>query len=150
MSYSTIEAAVQTILQGLSQYSDSDVTRGDYRVLDQIQTDCAVLTPGSFGEPQRISQASYRAWDVLVDIFYIFRDDGSSWENFCTSRDNVVDELEKYPTLDGTSGITAVEVSATSDPLEVFDADGRGPFYLTQQLRVAVLERSDTTGGEFA
>lgn len=149
MTYTTVETAVQTVLQKLSNFADSEVTRGDYRVLDEIRTDCIVLVPGSFGEPQRISESIYRSWDVLADLFYVYLDDGSSWTNFTASRDDVINQLEQYPTLDSTSGITGVEVSADSDADEVWSEE-RGPFYITQRLRITVLERYDLTGGEFA
>ncbi|MEA1998243.1 MAG: hypothetical protein U9N61_02805 [Euryarchaeota archaeon] len=150
MSYSTVEAAVQTVLQKLTRFADSEITRGDYRILDAIRTDCIVLTPGSFGETQRISESVYRAWDVLADLFYCYLDDGSSWTDFATSRDAVINQLEQYPTLDNTLGITGIEVSAADDIQEVYSDDGAGPFFLMQRLRVTILERYDLTGGEFA
>jgi len=150
MSYSTIEIAVQDILQGLAQFADADVTRGDYRVLDSIEDDAAILAPGSFTQADVRAQMSYRTWDVLVDYFYVYRDDGTSETNFATGRDNIIAELEKYPTLDGTSGIIQIRVSADGDAEPVDDEDGRGPFFLWQRLRVTVVERVDISGGEFA
>jgi len=48
MAYATIEAAVQTLLQALAQYTSDQVTRGDYRVLDSGVDEACVLRPGAF------------------------------------------------------------------------------------------------------
>ena len=150
MTYITVEAAVQDVFQALDQFSSSGVTLGDYRVLDEVQTTCIVLVPGTFSPGETESQSRYREWEVLADLFYCYRDDGTSWTNFATARDNVIAAIENYPTLDSTTGIIMTRIGAAGEPAEVYDKDERGPFFITQRLSITVVERAGITGGEFA
>ena len=154
MSYSSVEAAVLTILQGLTGtfVSTSDVTRGNYEVLDSGADATAVLIPGAFeqdGIAEGGARKSVRDWNVLIDLFRKYLDEGTTWTNFETDRDAVIAELEKYPTLNGEAGIVRGIISADADAGEVFDEDDNGPFFVWQRLRIKITERADLTGGEF-
>lgn len=154
MSYSSVEAAVLTILQGLTGTfaSTDDVTRGDYRILDSGANANAVLIPGAFeqdGIAEGGARKSVRAWNVLIDLFRKYVDDGTTWTNFETDRDAVMAELELYPTLNSEAGIVGVTISADADPGEVFDEDDGGPFFVWQRMRLTITERADLSGGEF-
>ncbi len=154
MSYSSVEAAVLTLLQALTGTfaATTDVTRGDYRILDSGADTNAVLIPGSFeqdGIAEGGARKSVRDWNVLIDLFRQYADDGTTWTNFETDRDAVMAQLEKYPTLNGESGVVNVVISADADPGEVFDEDDAGPFFVWQRLRIRITERADLSGGEF-
>ena len=154
MSYSSVEIALQTILQGLTGTfaSTADVTRGDYGVLDSGVSASAVLVPGSFeqdGEGEGGARKSVRAWNVLIDLFRKYVDEGTTYTSFETDRDAVIAEIEKYPTWNVESGIVNVIVRSDGDPGEVFDEEDAGPFFVWQRLRVGVTERADLSGGEY-
>ncbi len=154
MSYSSVEAAVLTLLQALTGTfaATTDVTRGDYRILDSGADAVAILVPGAFeqdGIGEGGARKSVRDWNVLIDLFRKYVDDGTTWTNFETDRDAVMGQLEKYPTLDGESGVVNVIISADADPGEVFDEDDQGPFFVWQRLRIRITERADLSGGEF-
>ncbi len=154
MSYSSVEAAVLTILQGLTGTfaSTSDVTRGDYEVLDSGAGATAVLIPGSFeqdGIGEGGARKSVRNWNVLIDLFRKYVDEGTTWTSFETDRDAVIAEIERYPTLNSEAGIVNVIVRSDADPGEVFDEDDQGPFFVWQRLRIRITERADLSGGEF-
>lgn len=154
MSYSSVEIAVQTLMQALTGTfaSTDDVSRGDYRILDSGADTLAVLIPGPFeqdGIAEGGARKSVRAWQVLIDLFRQYVDDGTTWTNFETDRDAVLAQIEKYPTLDGESGVVNIVITADADPGEVFDEDEAGPFFVWQRLRLTITERADLSGGEF-
>lgn len=147
-----VEAAVQTLLQAMTEFASADVTRGDYRRLDKGTNNIAVLTPGAFeqdGVGQAGARKSIRNWSVVIDLFRKYVDDGTTWTNFEATRDALIVQLEKYPSLDSTAGVTLVTMDAGSDPAEVYDEDDNGPFFLFQRIRVAINERADLSGGEY-
>ncbi len=152
MTYATVEAAVQTLIVAMTEFDSDSVSRGDYKILDSGADDLAVLTPGSFTKDetgQAGARKSLRNWSVLVDLFRKYLDDGTTWTNFVATRDALVDQLELYPSLNGTAGVTLVAVEAGSDPSEVYDDDDNGPFFIFQRIRIAVNERTDLSGGEY-
>ncbi|KKN73398.1 hypothetical protein LCGC14_0401010 [marine sediment metagenome] len=154
MSYSSVEAAVLTLLQALTGTfaATTDVSRGDYRILDSGADAVAVLVPGAFeqdGIAEGGARKSVRDWNVLIDLFRKYLDEGTTWTNFETDRDAVIAELEKYPTLNGEAGIVRGIISADADAGEVFDEDDNGPFFVWQRLRIKITERADLSGGEF-
>lgn len=152
MSYDTVEAALETLLVAMPEFSASTVSRGDYRVLDSGSSDLIVLTPGPFeqdGVGQAGARKSIRLWSILADLFRKYEDDATTWAGFIATRDAVIDNIEKYPTLNNVAGLTLVAMEAPGDPIEVFDEDDNGPFFVFQRIRVAVTERVDLSGGEY-
>ncbi|RMD64625.1 hypothetical protein D6833_04135 [Candidatus Parcubacteria bacterium] len=151
MAYVDVADAVQAKLQALTSVfaNSTDVTRGDYRVLDTGSQTVAVLVPGAFSAAEIAAYQSKREWVVLVDLFCRYLDDAETWSRFESARDSVIAQLELYPSLDGTTGITQVSVESDGDAVEVFDESGAGPFFVMQRLRVVVTERVGLSGGEF-
>jgi hypothetical protein len=152
VTYATVEVAVQTLIQAMSEFDDADVSRGNYLILDSGDDDLAVLTPGSFTKDEPGEAGAYKSvrhWSVLVDLFRKYLDDETTWINFVATRDALLDHLELYPSLNSTAGIVLVGVEAGSDPSEVYDDDDNGPFFIFQRIRMAVNERTDLAGGEY-
>lgn len=152
MTYATVEVAVQTLIVAMTEFDSDSVSRGDYKILDSGADDLAILTPGAFTKDetgQAGARKSLRNWSVLVDLFRKYLDDETTWINFVATRDALVDQLELYPSLNNTPGVTLVSVEAGSDPSEVDDEDDNGPFFIFQRIRIAVNERTDLSGGEY-
>ena len=155
MSYATIEARVKLLLEGLTGIFPETklVSRGDYRELDSGASTIAVLIPGAFlqdGVAQGGARKSVRDWSVLIDLYRKYLDEGTTWTDFEADRDAILEELEKYPSLNSLPGIVRVQIQADADPGEIDDEDNQGPFFVWQRLRVTVVERADLSGGEFA
>jgi len=149
MAYATIEAAVQTLLQALAQYTSDQVTRGDYRVLDSGVDEACVLRPGAFtvSGGGDYGQRTY-GWLVYVQIFQRYTGDGSEWASLATQRQNVVDQLHEYPTVDGVAGVTEVVVTRGREPGATYPRGSDTPDYLTQVLELRVVEKRVHTLGE--
>jgi hypothetical protein len=154
MSYATCEAAVQGFIQGLAAFADADVSLGDFRILNAGSPPYVVLVPSGFiheedGDGgQRITE-----WDLLVYLFERHYGDGTESTNLKTRRQAIMDELDKYPTLNGVANVTMALVTRGREPQPVFER-GAGPeadpVLLSQILEMVVIEKSVATGGQYA
>lgn len=150
MSYATIEAKVQTILQALAQYANAQVTRGDYSILDVGYTECCVLRPGPF-EINRTGDWGQIGidWTLYISIYERYIGDGTEFTNLNTQRQNVIDALNANPSLDGTVGVTLV-LGRAADVSAVYPVDSDTPQYLLQTIQARVHEEVLLSTGEFA
>jgi hypothetical protein len=153
MSYATCRDAVKTQLLAISsRFGASDVTIGDYRVLDSGSTNCAVMRPGSLARNETAAYVTEHEWDVVFDLFTRQVDD-ASYATFTVLLDDVIARIDAYPKL-GTGGAAELLVisgpTTDGDPEDVFDKLGAGPFFITQRVRVRVLEKVNQTTGEYA
>jgi hypothetical protein len=151
MSYSAIEARVQSLIQALATYDDEDVTRGDERVKDRGSPPYVVLTPGPFRcEPASRYGVQIMTWTVYLDLYTRYMGDGTEWTDLETYSQELVDTLGAYPTLNALTGVIRAEVVSGGEVFEVEDEAGGGPHFLAQRLVLRVSERAATTGGEYA
>lgn len=160
MSYTAIEARLQTLLQALTRFAGHPeaVTRGDYAVLDRGLPDAIILEAGAANlpEPEQthsgFSSWRQREWDSQINLFRRYEQDGTTSADFAVFRDEVIEVLENYPSLDTLvmAGITKVEyISAASigEPQDVMDKLGQGPFFLMQILVARYRESRFTAPG---
>lgn len=151
MSYATIEAKVQDLIQGLSAFDDDDVSLGDYRVLVRGSPTYAVLVPGPFEHEEYDSWGGrITRWDITIDLFVRDYADGTEYVDLKTHRQSILDEIDKYPTLDGLTGVTLALIVVGEPTRDVFDEAGGGPHFLLQRMTLRVTEHTLATGGEFA
>src|SRR5437870_9577044 len=152
MSYAAIEARVQSLLQARTDIFDrtADVSLSDERVLDAGSAPYAILWPGPFQEEHAGAQRVRTTWHVLVELFEKYTADDTAWNNLKATRENVVVELRKWPTLNGLAGVKRTQVVNGADILPVYDENDNGPFFLSQVVELEVDEYSSITGGEYA
>jgi hypothetical protein len=152
VSFSTVEAAVQTLLQAVTGTFDrtADVTRGNFRVLDDGSAPYAVLMPGEFEKrPYGGARQEITLWTGYIWLFEKYVDDGTSYTSMEATREAVLDQLEKYPTLNFLTGIVKFRVSSGGEVTEVYDENKNGPFFLMQALKYEANEVTATSGGEY-
>jgi hypothetical protein len=151
MSYASCESALQTLLQALDQYADPQVTRGDYDVLDGGYTQCCVLRPGPF-TARESGDWGQNAYDWILDctIYERWVGDGSEWTNLETQRQNVLDQVGAYPTLNGVSGVTRAAAERAGEIAAVYPRGSDMPAWLMQTIRLQVHEEVVYSSGEFA
>ncbi|MBC8445851.1 MAG: hypothetical protein H8D74_01490 [Chloroflexi bacterium] len=151
MSYASVEAKVQTLLQATSLFADADVTRGDYRVLDQVGGPYCVLTPGGFTSNAAATSYGQKTsffWTVTLDLFVRYWGNGTEFTNLQSNRQTIIGELAKYPTLDELSGVIYAAITGGDRPRTVYDeADAAG--WLLQRMTLEVHEKVDVSGGEY-
>jgi len=126
------------------------VTHGDYSLFDKGVGNFAVLLPGPVSEPVNQARSSIRTWSLYADLFVRFSNEAASWLSFVTLRSAVIDQLEKYPMLNNSTGVLKIVVSANDDAQGVFDTQGAGPMWFTQRFTIQVTERAALSGGDFA
>jgi len=152
MSYATVEAGLQTLLQALSRFEDADVTRGDWRVLDRGGAEKVVLYQGPFvaDRPGDWSQVHY-GWIVYAEVYERYADGGASERSLTAAVQDVLDTVGAYVTLDGLSGVRDATAERGEGLQYIYDEDGGGPFFVMERVVIRVEEDVLYDGsGEFA
>lgn len=140
------EAAAASVTLALPAH----VSHGDYSLFDKGVGSFIVLLPGPVSEALFQAQSSIRTWTLYADLFTRFTNEAASWLSFVSLRSSVIDQLEKYPMLNNSSGVLKIVVSANDDAQGVFDTQNNGPFWFTQRFTIQVTERAALSGGDFA
>lgn len=152
MGYASVEARVQSLLQGLTTVfaQTSQVTRGDWKVLDAGYRFCAVVfDQGNFNEGEAYTAgANEYVWNLNIELFQRYLDDSTTRTLFAQNRDAVIQHLQKYPSLNGLDGIHAVGKISGGALTEVFSKDGAGPFFISQILTIPITELITVTIAE--
>jgi hypothetical protein len=138
MAYMTAQGLLKTLLLTVSGFSASDVTEGDLRVLDSGTTYKAVLFPGSIPEIDLAGMSRVIEYEAIIDLFVKFTDD-TSYSAFGTFRDLVIAKLDALPALSDTYFMT--RLNSDGAPIEIFDRQGAGPFFVTQRFIVTIEEQ---------
>lgn len=138
MGYMTAQGLLKTLLLTVTGFNSTDVTEGDYRVLDKNPTYAAVLTPGALPEIDLAGMVRSFAYEGVIDLFTRFVDD-TSYSTFGTFRDLVIDKLNDNPALSDTYFMMTLRSDGGME--EVFFKDGGGPFFLVQRLTVTIEEQ---------
>lgn len=120
MSYATVEAALLTVLRLHADYDANNSLQGDYRQLAKGGARFVVLMPGSvpnrevIAAPRRIGTL----WEIQIQLFILFTGETStSSSTLVTNRQSIMDHLDKYPTLNGETGVVSAMVSSAREPV---------------------------------
>jgi len=141
MSYVTAENALITILTGLAGFSTANVKAGDYRCLKAGITKAIVLQPGPFTHNSQANQYLRTQWTINIELYIPFGGEMSTVaSNIRTVRQAVIDHIDKYPTLNGASGVVLALLQGAGEP-EVRN-DGRQ--YLFRQVMALLGEERGT------
>lgn len=138
MTYMAAQGYLKTKLLTCASFGASDVTEGDYRVLDSGSTNAAVVIPGTVPALDVAGMVRWHEYDAIVDLFTKFIDD-TSYSTFGTLRDAVLAVFITNGTLAADYFVT--EIRTDGDIQEVFDRQGAGPFFLTQRFRFVIQEQ---------
>ena len=136
--YMAAQALLKTKLLTCASFGASDVTEGDYRVMDSGSTNTAVIIPGTVPALDVAGMVRVQEYDAIVDLFTRFIDD-TTYNTFGTLRDALLAVIIAAPTLSADYFI--IEVRTDGDISEVFDRQNAGPFFLTQRLRFVIQEQ---------
>lgn len=148
MSYTTTEAALLTTIQLLSTYNNSNSSKGDARILANGKRENIILNPGEI-TIREVAQSPRRMREVyLIQIELIIRwksEISEIWTQIRTVRQELLDHLDKYPTLNGAAGVVMATVERASEPVA-----GRGDVgqFWSQTFSVRIEERKTVTIAE--
>jgi len=140
MGYMTAQGALKTLLltiTGTTGFGANDVSEGDLRILDSGSTNLAVLFPGSVPPYDTAGMVREHEHEAIVDLFTKFVDD-TAYSTFGTLRDAVIDKLDTTKVLSSVYFVTSIV--SDGDPVELYDKQGGGPFFITQRLRLTIVE----------
>lgn len=148
MSYTSVEARTQSIIQALSDFDNADVTRGDFTVLDRGSPPYAVLW---FGGGRSIRPASEMTgapirWQINIDVYDRYLDD-TSVRDLPDTLLNVVLRLVARPALEALSLTDAQVIETLVEVLDevttLFDREGGGPHLVKGSMRYFVTVHYD-------
>lgn len=149
MSYATVEAGVATVIKKLTNYSSTNVSQEDTRILVNGVTRAAVLSRGSsIREPITFGATTYtvqNTWLTNVHIYVAMAGEYSTTKaNLDTEVDAILAELAKWPNLAATTGVFNAQAEAIGDP-EIFVQSIN---WLRTMLAVSTMELEDITRSE--
>ena len=141
MSYDAVEQGLLVLLRGLSDYTTGkNISRGDARILGKGVKKAIILYPGSI--PTRSVTAAPRKisteWEIIIELRVAFRGEVSTiQQDIITSRQDIIDHVDQYPTLNGISGVVQTFITGGAEP-EVWQGESRN--WWVQRLRCRVVE----------
>jgi hypothetical protein len=138
MGYMTAQGLLKSLLLTNANFGTNDVTEGDLSILDSGIKNAAVLFPASLVDFDIAGMVRSHTWEGFIDLYTKFEGDGS-YSAFGVLRDSVVATLDAEKCLNETYFMTAI--TSESDPVEVYDKLGGGPFFIWQRLRLSIDEQ---------
>ena len=149
MSYEVIEAAVQTVLRGASQFEDEQVALGDWKPLAVGLDKVCILEYGGFRSNVESMDGGYTTfWTVRANLYGRYVDDIDIAHNILRdARQVVIDRIRGFPSLNGTDDVLfAIPRSGNwSDPQEVQIGNVT---YLREHVNIEVEEQVTVTNQE--
>lgn len=150
MAYATVEAALATVLRGATGFDTTNVVVGHFRPLAS-KKESVTLTPGAVaGRTSQGNRTVTTEWVVNVQYFVKATDHNNVEDVYATiaaGRQKLIDEVDKYPTLNGTTGVVIARIVDAGEP----DWLQQGRSYIWQQmLRCTIRETVLISGGEYA
>lgn len=151
MSYETIAQGLKDILRTIPDFSGTNITLADYKVLTGGNAQAIVLFPGQFKQDlQTMGGASdyFIQWDIQVELFVQYRTDPEVADKISRYRQAIIEKVNQYPYLGGVDGVLLATITQGDAPIPVFREDGSGPFYWLQVLICSIQEDQTITSLE--
>ena len=151
MAYTVAENGLLTLIRDISGYDTSNTSIGDWRILASGIKKAVILNPGSViqrdlhGAPRRVRTL----WVVHIELWIPFRTDLSQINSdIRTERQNILDKIDQYPTLNGSANMINAMITSHDEP-NIFDPmRGEGNRYWSQAFNCEVEERVSVTIAE--
>ena len=145
MGYSEMETGLATVIKLLSGYTTTNVAQGNYRILGNGVTKAVILQPGAIqqrsivGAPRR----QQTIWVCNIELWIPFLGEISTVSDSLRSvRQALIDHIDKYPTLSGTSGCINAFITGAQEPTEL---PGDPRRWWMQELQMTIEERTTIT-----
>jgi len=146
MSYETCQDGLATVIKKLKNYTDNNVSLGDYRLLQRGFNQVVILRPGTFTRMRsEFGGGKQNTWNIIVELFIKYKDDAQIQENIRDERQDIIDQVDQYPKLDNVSGVFDAQIISGAEPTPVFGADGSGPHFMMQEMICQIIEDIEVT-----
>jgi len=118
MGYPECADKLMEILTEVPGLSDKNVARGQYKILGMGNTVNVVLMQGRIPIHEKSDNTRYRTvWIVNIELYVGFAVDRLQVEaDMEEYRQAIIDELDKHPTLDGTTGVVFAGFTEADEP----------------------------------
>lgn len=117
MSYTLIEAGLLTVIRLHASYDTTNSSRGDYRLLAGGLSRYAIITYGGHARRELTLKLESVIWDILIDLFIPWRGEQTTLDtDFLTERQILIDQVAKYPTLNGVAGVKSAMIATGEEP----------------------------------
>ena len=127
MGYNDCEVGLLDVIRLLPNYGEANSSQGDYRILASGDARNLVLHPGSIlsrevmAAPRRISTL----WEIEIELYISFVTDiKATSAQLREDRQEVLDQVDKYPTLDGVPGVVTALIMSGRPPM-MFKGESR-------------------------
>lgn len=151
---STLTTAVATIVKTAANFDSTNVTVANYTVLDAGVTRAAIIERrapfrhGPAGGHMAMFGAYSSTHEYTISVFRKYVADGTTYTNLLDDADAIVAQFDKYPTLNGVSGVGVAYISEGGEIFEIMDTGGTGPYFLMQTLVCAIELTIDRASSE--
>ena len=127
MSYDAVEAALLIVMQKLPAYNDDNCSRGDTRILAKGNEKNIIFFPGNI--QSRVVVATPRrmatTWEIIIHFYFQYPGDpADAMQGIRDGRQEILDHLDRFPTIEGAPGVTQMMVTSGQDP-EIGVGEGR-------------------------
>lgn len=121
--YLDIETALKNCIDEISTLT-GNVTQGDYRILDTGVDRAVIVYPGTFTLPAETGMAVRATWELGIQLFVRYSDEGNTHTEFINLREAVLAKiLREFPNtanpLTSVKGYGIINISAENQPQDV-------------------------------
>lgn len=144
-----MEAALLTLVQAMSNYSASNAKRNDFRILNAGAARKVVLSQGSIPRREHVAapRRIHNHYIININVFVPYTDELiNAMTSLQSEVKDIIEEIDKYPTLNGTSNCVHAMIMSASEPSLWARDNGRR--WWSSQLVCEVIEGSNVTIAE--
>lgn len=146
MSYSTIEAAVSTVIQKHADYDTTNVLRGETSAIKKGYARVVRLRYGGHRREEITLRCIKNTWVTNIDLYVPWRGDIATLETtFQTEFQKIIDTLEAWPRLAACDGVISTDLINADSPIPL---EPRGGAYRGQRLILETQEVVTPTRSE--
>ena len=154
MGYITVQSALSSVIQKITNYDATNVVDDDYRILSQGKVARAVILRRGPSEHRKLTMGNphnvENIWTINAELFVA---QSPTFEDLANQAvvegQKIVDEVRKWPNLDGTSGVVTVDIDIFDEPEEgTFEGAGGGSMWWRQIVETLIVEIVAVTRSE--
>ncbi len=146
MSYSTIEAAVSTVIQKHADFDTTNVIRGDATPIKKGLARSVRLLYGGHRREELTIRSIMNTWTTYIDLYVPWRGYLADLETtFQTEFQKIIDTIEAWPLLDATTGVvgTALINASSPEPLKTQEGAYRAQRLILETQEAITVARSE-------
>lgn len=146
MSYSTIETAVAVVIKKHADYDDTNVLQGETSAIKKGYERVVRLRYGGHRRSEVSLRAILNVWTTNIDLYIPWRGETAELETrFQTEFQKIIDTIEAWPKLNGTTGIISSDLINASSPEPL---ESKKSAYRAQRLILETQEMITPTRSE--